>query len=466
MHLHTLVASSLLASAAALKLPQKHSPQTHSRVRPRDLSIRQNSNTTAHTIELSATLFGNRFHAPVTIGGETFNLLVDTGSSDTFVIEDDFECASPSTYGGDFIEVDQSFCGYATGSYSIAESDSFDPIPGETFQAAYAAGVARGVMAFEDIELGGVTVTDQRFGLVNWSTPINVGASGVLGLAYPPITSAYELNGTIDEDDLNYQGEEHPYNPLFVNMYRRGLVAPYFSLALDRLPSDQESGSGGVMVLGGLPDVNLTSNWTTVPAEYYEDAEFRSPNGTKLHSYWATTVEHLSWGDDGTYSESYQTIVDTGAPISSVPESVAEAYNDLFEPSAVWSSVQGGYIVDCDSKAPPFSVQVGGTTFELNADDMIIHTGLDYNSDSKLCLSAISPGLEMVMDENDPTNTTELFILGASFLKGVVSVFDFGESEMRFAKRDVEGAAAALEVLGCGRLLVVVAVVALFEGIF
>ncbi|KAL5335209.1 aspartic peptidase domain-containing protein [Aspergillus crustosus] len=439
MHLHGLIASQLLAGAVALNLP---------RYLPRDLSIRQNSNTSAHTIELTATLGGSRFHAPVTIGGETFNLLVDTGSSDTFVIEDDFSCQASNGLSSDLTEFDQSYCGYDDDAYEIDDSHTFERISNESFQAIYGAGIARGLMAFEDISLGGVEVTDQRFGLVNWSTPMNLGASGVLGLAYPVLTSAYELNGTIDHDNLTYQGETEPYDPLFISMYRRGLVAPYFSLALARLPEDEEDGSAGQMVLGGIPDVTLTSNWTTVPAEFYADAEFRGPNGTRQRSYWATTVQALHYGDDE-YTTSYQAIVDSGAPMTYVPRAVAEAFNDAFSPSATWNSVQQGYIVDCDASPPDFALTLNGTRFDHNPTDLIIHTGVEVGDD-ELCLTAVTRGLEAAIDENDPTNTTELYIVGASFLKTVVAVFDFGNSEMRFAQRE-DNAASALEILGAGK---------------
>ncbi|KAL3463754.1 aspartic peptidase domain-containing protein [Aspergillus heterothallicus] len=446
MFLRALAATGLLASASALRIP-------------RDLSIRQNSNTTAHTIELSATLWGSRFHAPVTIGGETFNLLVDTGSADLFVIEDDFECTAATGWSDELITVDQDLCGYANDEYELGDSNSFQLIRNESFQVIYGAGIARGLMGFEDIELGGVTVTDQRFGLVNWSTPMNLGSSGVLGLAYPVITNAWELNGTIDEDSLTYQGENNPYTPFFVNMARRGLVSPYFSLALSRLDSDHETGHGGYMVLGGLPDVGTSGNYTTVPAEYYNDAPYRTPNGTRLRSYWATTVERINYGDNGAYTDSYQTIVDTGAPLSSVPTTVAEEFNALFSPPGSWSDVQQAYLVQCDSKPPKFSVTLGGTTFETNSADLVLYAG-----DDDVCLSAITHPLQIGVDEGDSANTTDLYILGASFLKGVVSVFDYGNSEMRFAVRD-ESAAPILEMLGSLRLIGLVAAVAVFQTV-
>ncbi|KAL4804980.1 aspartic peptidase domain-containing protein [Aspergillus unguis] len=439
---------------------------------PRDLSLsrRANSNTTSHEIKLHSTLYGSRFFAPVTIGGQEFSLLVDTGSSDLFVIEEDFECLDVDSSGQQYEEVSQSECGYNSAAYSLNSSSTYQGISNESFLAAYGAGVANGLMAYEDIEVGGVTVTHQRFGLVNVSTVMQLGGSGVMGLAYPIITSAYENNGTLDEED------QEPYSPLFVSMARRGLVDPYFSLAFDRLESGQETGDGGVMVLGGVADVSTKGNWTTVPAEIYEDADLRAKNGSEVRSYWATTVQKVAYGDgddSGEYTDSYQTIVDSGAPLTYVPRKVADAWNALFDTPGQWSSVQQGYFVNCDDEVPPFSVQLGGKTFTLDSRDLVLHTGEEY-AGVEICISGVTRGQEMQVGE-ETDDTVELYILGAGFLKSVVAVFDFGKSEMRFAERgeedsdsdsdDGDNAAGALNVLASSKMVMLLAAVVVFQGL-
>lgn len=435
--MRALIASQLLAAASALNIP-------------RDLSIRQNTDT--YTVPLSATNFGLRFNAPVTFGDETFDLLVDTGSSDTFVVQQGYQCVA-ATSSGDTQPVSQSQCGFPDAKYSINSSDTYERITNESFRASYGAGIAYGLMAYEDISLGGVTVTDQRFGLVNRSSIQQLGASGVLGLAFPVITSAYEQNGTLTADDQN------PYNPLFVNMYRRDLVDSYFSLALQRLESDQETGDGGVMVLGGLPDMTIEGEWANVSAEFYEAADLRSANGTRARSYWATTVDSISYGDSE-YTQSYQTIVDSGAPMNYVPTEVADGYNALFDTPGQWLESAGGYAVLCSDEVPSFSVNLGGVTFTLNSKDLVVRAGSIAGQD--ICLSTVTRAQEMPLGE-DPTNTTQLSILGAAFLKDVVAVFDFGNSEMRFAQRE---SAAVVHGVGRGWFVVLGAVVVLLQGLF
>ena len=55
----------------------------------RRLSSNSTNPTSSHNIELNATQFGQRFDIEVKLGNEPFLLLVDTGSSDFWVIASD-----------------------------------------------------------------------------------------------------------------------------------------------------------------------------------------------------------------------------------------------------------------------------------------------------------------------------------------------------------------------------------------
>lgn len=444
--LRALVAAQLLASAVALHLP-------------RDLRIRQD--TKPYTIDLNATQYGLRYEAAVTFGSQTLSLTVDTGSSDVFVAEDDFQCVGPSAFGDpdELNDLDQSSCGYARGGYSTdQESSSFEVIDDETFQATYGAGSARGLMATQDISLGDATAQDQRFGLVNWSTPMGFGSSGILGLAYAPLTSATELNGTLDYDNISTQGEIQSYTPFVMNLANESVIEPFFSLALERIPANEASGDGGVMVLGGLPDVELAGDWAVVPAEPYEGYR-TDKNGNKIRSYWATTMQALTYGDDGEYTTPYQTIVDSGSPQTMVPLEVADGFNRLFDPPATWSEISQGYIVDCEAEVPALSMKIGGITFDINRDDLI----LQQDSAGYICQSAITRAMDMPGDAE--ADARQLHLLGVSFLRNVVAEFNWGNSTMRFAARQ-DSAASSLEMLGSGRFVVLVAMVVLFQGFF
>jgi hypothetical protein len=118
-------------------------------------------------------------------------------------------------------------------------------------------------------------------------------------------------------------------------------------------------------------------------------------------------------------TQSNQYIVDSGTTLVYLPTSAARAVNNLFSPKAQFSSSQGAYFVNCNAKAPAFGVEIGGTTFQVNAADMIYQNQTDPQTG--LCLTGIQDG------GSGP------YILGDVFLQNVVAVFDVGAAQMRFA---------------------------------
>lgn len=56
-------------------------------------------------------------------------------------------------------------------------------------------------------------------------------------------------------------GAEIEYSPIFTTMYKEGLTAPLFSLAILR----DVSGPAGYLTLGGLPPVSYNAHFATTP---------------------------------------------------------------------------------------------------------------------------------------------------------------------------------------------------------
>ena len=91
----------------------------------------------------------------------------------------------------------------------------------------------------------------------------------------------------------------------------------------------------------------------------------------------------------------------------------------------MYSPEDGAYIVDCNAKIPTFHVTIGGTSFHTNPLDMILLAGTDADGND-VCISGIDDG----------ALTGGVYILGDTFQKNVVSVFDIGAGEMMFAERE------------------------------
>lgn len=115
--------------------------------------------------------------------------------------------------------------------------------------------------------------------------------------------------------------------------------------------------------------------------------------------------------------------MDSGTTLNYYPNNVADAINAAFSPPAMYNAYEGAYVVDCNAKPPVHGVTIGGSTFYINPMDMILPGGTD-DSGKKICISGINAGGEVGQG---------IFVLGGTFLRNVVSVFDVGAAEMRFA---------------------------------
>ncbi|KAJ5359614.1 uncharacterized protein N7496_012027 [Penicillium cataractarum] len=372
------------------------------------------------TTPLIATGYGTVFDAPVTIGNQTFMLLVDTGSSDTYVMQTGFTCIN-STSNLVILEED---CEYSQETYH--KSKTYRKIANEMFGVEYGAGLASGSMVYEEVSIGGITVKSQKTAIANDSNPMGDGVnSGLLGLAYPSITSAHPANHT---DNSTYWYDRLVYNPLLFTMYEEGLIDSYFSLALAHTPQNASVTLGGYMTVGGLPPVDHSSHFSTVPVEITEGIPLWYTSGKKTQSYWSTTVKNVKYGASSsdkltTNSTSFQAFIDSGNYVSYLPNEIIEPINALFSPPATYDSASGVYIVDCSANAPEFGITLGDQTFYHDGSDLIYQTGDGY------CYSALASSDEVSL------GGITLNIIGVPFLKSVVAVFDFGKNEMRFAKK-------------------------------
>ncbi|KAJ5653622.1 hypothetical protein N7490_000625 [Penicillium lividum] len=381
----------------------------------------QTRRTSSTTSTLRATQYGTVFDAPVTIGNQTFMLLVDTGSSDTYVMQTGYKCVNTT----DDLVIPEKDCLYANKTYH--KSKTYHHVPNEMFGVEYGAGLASGLMAWDEVSMGGIGVSAQKIGIANVSNPMGDGVnSGLLGLAYPSLTSAHPANYT-SNSSYAYWRDRLVYNPLLFTMHEQGLIDSYFSLSLAHTPQNESSAFGGYLTLGGLPPVNHSSQFSTVPVEITENIPLWFTSGERVRSYWSTTVMNITYGSSlnnlTTNSTSFQAFIDSGNYISYLPSAVVGPINALFSPPATYDSDLGLYVVDCSAKAPEFGLSLGDQTFYHDGSDLI------YQTSEGVCVSSLASSSEVSLGD------ISLNIIGVPFLKNVVAVFDFGRNEMRFAKK-------------------------------
>lgn len=366
-----------------------------------------------HTVSLTPPLekYEARgvFGVEVNIGSQVFKLALDTGSSDTWVLATDANCTNVYTLQ----PVTPAECGYSGARFEF-DVPSFEVIPDVHLNGSYGNGVlVNGLLGYSEVGLGGLTVP-QVISAVTYASAAGIpegNVSGILGLAYPGLTSAFA--GTDPSKDIRCEGNSSCgpilYSPIIHTLFADRFIDPVFSIALSRSNS-----FGGVMTIGGIP--RLDETYVNASETIMATSPIIPPgNGTVPIAYTAE-VESLVYSNATSHSGRGRYLLDTGTIANSVPKKQADAINALFVPPAVFNATKG-YVVACDAIAPELGISIGGQVFYHNPKDMI----LQYDG---YCFSAVQPASE-----------DSSWILGASWLKNVLAVFDVGASEITFVGR-------------------------------
>ncbi|KAF2395913.1 acid protease [Trichodelitschia bisporula] len=340
---------------------------------------------------------GVEYLVSITYGGADVSVILDTGSSDTWLVQSGFSCVDAS--GAAQAEAACGFGPLYNGSFGAGEK-----IADQNFNITYGDGeFVTGDMGYKDVTIAGLTASHQEVALgtyAYWNGDSI--SSGLLGLAYAAITSAYA--GTVPSQDTT----QEPYSPVFTTMYTQNVTSPMFSLALQR------GANAGYLALGGLPPVTVSGSWARAPI--LQSVVRRT--GMAEYAFYTLVPDALVYGGRS-HANSAQYIVDSGTTLVYLPSAVAQAVNNAFTPKAKLIASQGGYFVQCNAKTPDFGVTIGGVVFKVSAADLVYQNQRDPASG--LCLTGVQDG------GSGP------YILGDVWMQNVVAVFDVGAAEMRFA---------------------------------
>ncbi|OQO04667.1 hypothetical protein B0A48_09589 [Cryoendolithus antarcticus] len=382
-------------------------------------SILINTTNISTILPLQATAYGSIFNVNVTFGNQTFPLLLDTGSADTWVLGDGWRCLPPQASPDSTATLQQANCTYGQPYYQA--SSTLTPVEDEWLGVRYGDGSVYGTVGGEDLKLGSIEVLQQTIGVVNISAMsgsdgVNV---GLIGFGYPIISmihpDSYPKNETLLANTVRYP-------VIFEGLIGAGME-PYVSVALERTPREEEIGFGGYLGLGNMLPVSQ-GPLVTVPVEVTEAIPIEVTNGVRQITEWTTTVQTASWTGNNTYLTPFQVVVDTGNPLNILPSELADAVNSAFSPPASTTQFDslGAPAVSCNATAPEFALTIATHKFSIDSRDMIRRHA------SGACYSTVAPAPA-------PTDGLSLNFLGDAFMKNVVVVFDMGRNEMRFAER-------------------------------
>ena len=348
------------------------------------------------------------------VGNENFVVTIDTGSSDTWLVSTGFKCVSK----GRKTPIADQRCKFGK---TYNKSSTFARIPNRHFNTSYVDKTfVSGIMGTETVTLGNITVRNQPMGFVDTAAWEGDGASsGLIGLAYPSITNAFPGDGPARDE----KGTSVPYPPIFTSMHRQKLIAPHFSLALNR-PKE----GPGALALGGLPAAPIRhgAEFARAPLQRLSVSPRKPPprgeDGFEDYMFYVVTVDGFTAGNRSVSAARTEVIVDSGSPITFLPRDVVRAIHAQWSPPVSRDWLTGQYMFTCGAARPPkVGVRFGGKTVHFDGEDLkVVGAG-------SLCLSGIQ--------EAKGAKGSAMSILGGSFLKGVVAVFDVGAAEMRFANR-------------------------------
>ncbi|NXF25966.1 PEPA protein, partial [Rhodinocichla rosea] len=286
---------------------------------------------------------------------QEFTVVFDTGSSNLWVPS--VFCSSPACRNHN--------------RFNPAESSTFLST-NDTLFIAYGTGSMTGVLGYDTVDVAGINVRNQIFGLAEtepgdffYYTPFD----GILGLAFPSIASSGAT-------------------PVFDNMMIENLVdRNLFSVYLSR---DDE---GGSFVLFGAIDPYYTTrgiSWIPLSAE----------------TYWQISMESVSIsGTPVACSSGCQAIVDTGTTLLAVP---IRAFRTLM--GHLGASFSGEISCEAIRNLPSLIFHINGQEFPVPPRAYVLRS-------NGYCTLGLQ-GMDV------PTEEGELWILGDVFIREYYVIFD------------------------------------------
>ncbi|NWW34032.1 PEPA protein, partial [Panurus biarmicus] len=296
---------------------------------------------------------------------QEFTVVFDTGSSNLWVPS--VFCSSPPCRNHN--------------RFNPAESSTFLST-NDTLFISYGTGSMTGVLGFDTVNVAGINVRNQIFGLAEtepgdffYYTPFD----GILGLAFPSIASSGAT-------------------PVFDNMMMENLVDRHlFSVYLSR-----DSKGGSFVLFGGIDPYYTTRGISWIPLS--------------AETYWQITMESVSInGAPVACSSGCQAIVDTGTTLLAVP---IRAFRTLMR--RLGASSSGEISCAAVSSLPNLIFHIHGKEFPVPPRAYVIRS----NGYCSLGLQ----GMDV------PTEEGEIWILGDVFIREYYVIFDRANNKVGLSR--------------------------------
>jgi len=373
--------------------------------------------------ELANNFTGQSYMATVTVGtpGQDVALAIDTGSSDTWVLDSKADLCTDEEYQAE----ERTGC---QTPFDSGDSSTFKVLRRNAFHITYGDGSgADGDYMTDAFSIGDVSIEDLTMGIAHNANL----TQGLLGIGY-------SLNEASNSDDPSTrENEAFVYPNIIDEMVSQGLIElPAYSLYLNDL--EAETGS---ILFGGLDTEKYQGNLVQMPI-----VPRQLRNGSEIYSEFGVAITSFAiGGKDIPMAETPSAILDSGTSLTYIPTSLAsdiirelDAYDDTDE---LCFSCTGLVLVDCaliGDSSKSFDFGFGGTdgsdsvTIKVQLDEMILEprklgfslAGYIPSSITwdETCILGIIPSPE------------EPYILGDTFLRSAYVVYDLKNNVVAIAQ--------------------------------
>ncbi|KIX05418.1 uncharacterized protein Z518_06290 [Rhinocladiella mackenziei CBS 650.93] len=322
-------------------------------------------------VAASPGAYDSRYLCPVTIGGQTLNLNLDTGSADLWVFSSELPESQSS--------------GHTV--YDASKSSTARPLEGYTWSITYADGSsASGNVMQDSVTIDNITVGTQAVELATQVSPSfqsDTESSGLLGLSFSTLNTVQPIQQLTWFDTAIQEGLLEA--ELFTANLKKGTTGSYDFGFIDQ-----------TKYLGEITYTKIDSS----------------------QGWWNITTTGYQVGSDIVRDVAMTGIVDTGTTLLIVDHSVVDDYWSNVE-GAQYDTAQGGYVFPCASPLPDFALRIE------NHLATVPGSYLNFAPiDDSTCFGG--------MQANDGIGFS---IFGDVFIKSQFVVFDKGNSSLGVASK-------------------------------
>ncbi|KAG5365507.1 Acid protease [Yarrowia sp. C11] len=373
--------------------------QGHDTTDPRLQPQNNNRLSRRKTVEQDLVQKFAYYEATVSVGspGQQIKLLLDTGSSDMWVLGQDVDC------GGGFLS--QGVDCTISGVFDTSKSSTYQKNESMPFDVKYSDGSeSKGSYGTDNLGLGGTTLKDFTFAVADTASD----GQAVLGI------------GPIENEQSLYTDNPIAYANLPMALMMEGVTkSSAFSLWLN----DKDELKGSIL-FGGYDRAKVDGKLFTVPIVNL------NPGGKGRSREYNVGLDSITVGGKSVGS-STPALLDSGTTLCNLPQDMVDAILGQF--SDVSNSLRTGYYTKC-SNVPQGSIDFVFSGNKLTVELADLMKPLENPDGSKITTDGEQACGILVTANTDSHSISDSVVLGASFLRSAYVVYDRDAQKIMMGK--------------------------------